>query len=88
MQHITRRAMVTTAPAALAASAITSTHAAASIEDGIDFDAIRERLGQVVETFSRATAGFPDPMPADEAAAILAITDAEIEEGQAVVEFG
>ncbi|MEO1479874.1 MAG: hypothetical protein AAFV01_14980, partial [Bacteroidota bacterium] len=75
------------APAELTLAAVPMTVAANS-GDCLDYGAIRERLGQVAETFSRATAGFPDPMQADEAAAILAITDAEIEEGQAVVEFG
>lgn len=41
--------------------------------------AIRARIRQVVDTFSVATVAFPNPMPADEARAALALTDAEIE---------
>ncbi|MEM6277798.1 MAG: hypothetical protein AAF714_12750, partial [Pseudomonadota bacterium] len=52
-----------------------------------DYDAIRERLRLVVETFSRATVGFPETMPADEAAAILAISDAEIGDTETLTAF-
>jgi hypothetical protein len=50
-------------------------------------DAIRERIALVVETLTRATAGFPEPMTPEEAAAALAITDAEIE-AMGAVAFG
>ncbi|MEO1724635.1 MAG: hypothetical protein AAFR84_19840 [Pseudomonadota bacterium] len=76
-----------TAPTELAASYVVPASEAAITTDGIDYDAIRERLGLVVETFSRATVGFPETMPADEAAAILAISDAEIDDTETLTAF-
>ncbi|MEO0426706.1 MAG: hypothetical protein AAF160_04600 [Pseudomonadota bacterium] len=87
MQQMTRRAVMATAPAAIAASAVVPANAAAITKGGIDYDAIRERLVLVVETFSRATVGFPEPMPADEAAAILSLSDAEIDDTDTLIPF-
>ena len=50
-------------------------------------DAIRERIALVVETFARATVAFPDPMTPQEAAAALAMTDADIEALDAPLAF-
>ncbi|MEO0957106.1 MAG: hypothetical protein AAFY66_01350 [Pseudomonadota bacterium] len=80
------RREVCAAPAAFAISAV-PTAAATKPAEGIDYDAIRERLGLVVETFSRATVGFPEPMHADEAAAILSLSDAEIDDADTLIPF-
>ncbi|MEM9814114.1 MAG: hypothetical protein AAF913_15765, partial [Pseudomonadota bacterium] len=80
------RREVCAAPAACAILAV-PTAAATKPAEGIDYDAIRERLVLVVETFSRATVGFPETMPVDEAAAILSLSDAELNNADALIPF-
>ncbi|MEL7172678.1 MAG: hypothetical protein AAFN05_06925, partial [Pseudomonadota bacterium] len=53
---------------------------AAAGRQGIDYAAFRERVALLVETFSRSTVGFPDPMPVDEAATALGWSDAELDD--------
>ncbi|MEL6208908.1 MAG: hypothetical protein AAFR44_01750, partial [Pseudomonadota bacterium] len=55
------------------------------MHEGIDYTAIRERIALVVETFSRSTVAFPDPMPADEAATALGWSDAELDDFGVIV---
>ncbi|MEM6680023.1 MAG: hypothetical protein AAF675_19345, partial [Pseudomonadota bacterium] len=49
--------------------------------------AIRGRIAKVVAAYREPSAAFPDPIPADEAGAVLALTDDEINDLQAVLVF-
>ncbi|MEL6197042.1 MAG: hypothetical protein AAFT19_04275 [Pseudomonadota bacterium] len=82
------RRTVLAAPAAIATStALPAVALGATIPTDLDYDAIRERIALVCETFSKSTFGFPDPMPAGEARAAMAMTDAEIDELGALARF-
>ncbi|MEL6768821.1 MAG: hypothetical protein AAFP17_16690 [Pseudomonadota bacterium] len=85
MNRMTRRAVVATAPAALAATSIVP--ASGGAQNGIDYATIRKRIVLVVDTFSRSTVGFPDPMPAEEAATALSWSDAELDDYDVVGPF-
>ncbi len=82
------RRTVIAAPAALATSTALPAIATGAVVTGpTDYDAIRARIAQVCETFSKPTIAFPEPMPAAEAQAAMALTDAQIEEMGPVLDF-
>jgi hypothetical protein len=78
---VSRRALFA-APAAFAAAAVAPAPSAATAPGSERRlrAAIRERVALVVATFTEATGGNPEPMTPEEAAAVLAFTDDDIDD--------
>ncbi|MEM8624197.1 MAG: hypothetical protein AAGG47_11825 [Pseudomonadota bacterium] len=77
---------VVAAPSALAVMAVPAGVEASLADVGLP-TAIRERIAKVVETYRVPTFAYPEPMSADEAAAALALTDADFERLEPLLVF-